>query len=178
MYYRTKTYIAGDWTGDKDAIDKLKERNLSDSLDLTFSDVHNFIQARDSSLNCSIKSSLKERLDMSKIFVLVVGTQTNSLKAGSCSYCSSYSSYGWCIRGRTIDYRSYIQYECEKAVEAFHKGEIKKIIILYNSVYVDKNKCPLVLRNIGEHIPMVMSQDIYGNKMWNYYGVLFAFKYH
>lgn len=30
MAYRTKTYLAGDWTGDKDAIDKIHEWNDSD----------------------------------------------------------------------------------------------------------------------------------------------------
>lgn len=32
MYYRTKTYLAGDWTGDKAAIDKLHSWNNSGYL--------------------------------------------------------------------------------------------------------------------------------------------------
>ena len=48
--YRTQTYIAGDWTGDSDLINKLIEWNKSDHYNLHFSDVHTKIQARDTSL--------------------------------------------------------------------------------------------------------------------------------
>ena len=40
MVYRTKTYIAGDWTGDKDLIDKLDEWNKNKYLNLSFVNVH------------------------------------------------------------------------------------------------------------------------------------------
>ena len=40
MYYRTKTYLAGDWTGDKDAIDKIHFWNDSGYYSLDF--VENF----------------------------------------------------------------------------------------------------------------------------------------
>lgn len=43
---------------------------------LDFHDAHDLTQARDSSLNCSIKSSLATRLDVSKTFVLIVGNTT------------------------------------------------------------------------------------------------------
>ena len=70
MAYRTKTYIAGDWTGDSDAIETLYKWKNSGYLNFDFVDAHSLTQARDSSLNCSIKRSLKERLDASKTFVL------------------------------------------------------------------------------------------------------------
>lgn len=66
MAYRTKTYIAGDWTGDKDAIDKLHQWNDSNYWSLSFTDAHDLTQSSDSSLNCSIKGSLKTRMDASK----------------------------------------------------------------------------------------------------------------
>ena len=62
--YRTKTYIAADWTGDKDAVDQLYKWNNSNYWALSFTDAHDVTQARDGSLNCSIKSSLKKRLDI------------------------------------------------------------------------------------------------------------------
>ena len=98
MLYRTRTYIAGDWTGDKDLIDKLYQWNDSNYWGLSFSDAHELTQARDTSLPCSIKRSLKERLDVSKRFVLIVGGSTDGLTKGSCQYCQSYSSFSGCRR--------------------------------------------------------------------------------
>ena len=76
MYYRTRTYIAGDWDHDKDAVDALHRWNDSSRYGLSFSDAHELKQARDTSLNCSIKKSLAERLDASKTFILIVGEHT------------------------------------------------------------------------------------------------------
>ena len=44
MIYRTRTYIAGDWTSDKIAIDKLFQWNDSNYWNLDFVDVHKFHQ--------------------------------------------------------------------------------------------------------------------------------------
>lgn len=70
---RTKTYVAGDWEHDKNAIDQLYKWNEDSRYGLSFSNAHDLTQARDSSLNCSIKRSLAERLNNSKTFVLIVG---------------------------------------------------------------------------------------------------------
>ena len=70
---RTKTFISGDWTGDQDLISKLKEWNNRDSLGLSFVDVHDLTQSYDTSYPCSIKASLRQRLNISKTFVLIVG---------------------------------------------------------------------------------------------------------
>ena len=126
MYHRTKTYIAGDWTGDQDLIDKIIEWNDDGALD--FVDVHEFKQARDDSLNCTIKDSLSERMRMCKKFVLVVGNQTKLTQSGSCIECSKYSySSTHCSNGKKFNNDSYIIYECKKAVE-----QDLKIIVLYN----------------------------------------------
>ena len=163
--YRTKTYIAADWTGDKDAVDQLYKWNDSDYWSLHFVDAHDLTQSKDTSLNCSIKSSLKTRLDASKTFVLIVGEDTKSLRSGSCAYCDSYSSYyGRCNRGYSVDYRSYINYECEKAVDA----DIK-IVVLYNSTKVDKSKCPDAVKDLGKHVAMKCNKD--GVEEWDYKSV-------
>lgn len=167
--YRTKTYIAGDWDHDKDAVDQLHKWNDSDYWSLSFTDAHDLTSARDSSLNCSIKSSLKTRMDASKRFVLIVGNHTNSVTAGGCQLCGSYNSYTRaCARYHTIDYRSYIKFECDKAVEAGIQ-----IIVLYKSNWVDKDKCPDAVKWRGTHVPMYVWQN--GNMYWNYQGVKDAF---
>ncbi len=58
-------------------------------------------------------------------------------------------------------YRSYIRYECEKAIESGIK-----IIVLYKSTKVDKSKCPEVVKNIGMHIAMIYYED--GKYYWDY----------
>lgn len=169
MYYRTKTYLAGDWTGDKAAIDKLHSWNDSGYYSLDFVDVHDFKQASDNSLNCSIKRSLKERMDMCKTFVLVVGNNTISVRSGACAYCSSYNSGVYvpsCRRGYSIDNRSYIEFECDKAVEAGIK-----IVVLYNSSRVDRYKCPEAVRFKGKHVAM------HNNGYWDYQAVKNAIMY-
>lgn len=162
MIYRTKTYIAGDWTGDQDLISQLYKWNDRDDLRLSFTDAHELTQARDTSLPCSIKRSLAERLDASKTFVLIVGRDTDKLTKGSCRYCNSYDSYhGSCHRGHYVDYRSFIRYECEKA-----QRDGIRIVVLYNYADVNRSKCPDILRYEGTHINAYYVQD--GKAYWNY----------
>lgn len=165
MVYRTKTYIAGEWDGDRDAIQKLHEWNNSKRLSLSFTDAHDLTQARDGSLNCSIKSSLNTRLNASKTFVLVVGNNTKTARSGRCQYCNSYNSWtGSCARGYSVDNKSYIEYECTRAVV-----DGLKIVVLYNSSSIDKSKCPDVIRNRGEHVAMCFYEN--GASYWNYQAV-------
>ena len=50
MAYRTKTYIAADWDGDKNAVEQLYKWKKSNYWSLDFHDAHDLTQARDSSL--------------------------------------------------------------------------------------------------------------------------------
>lgn len=169
--YRTKTYIAGDWTGDSDAINKLYEWNEGKHWGLSFHDAHELTQSRDTSLNCSIKISLRKRLAASKCFVLIVGDKTNMLTSGGCQLCNSYNSYTHhCARNHSVDFRSYIQYECDVAFDSNIK-----IIVLYNSLLVNKNKCPEILRDCPIHIPLIYHKN--GCNYWNYNDVKNAFDY-
>lgn len=166
MTYRTKTYIAGDWTNDKEAIEKLYEWNHSKYWGLTFNDAHEITQAKDTSLNCSIKQSLKIRLDASKTFVLIVGEKTKDLRSGACYECPSYNSWAhFCARGRSVSFESYIDYECRIAKESN-----LRTIVLYNDSSVKKERCPEILRSIGNHIEMYHWQYLNGSKTkyWNY----------
>lgn len=165
MLYRTKTYIAADWTGDSDAVEQLHKWKESNYWGLSFTDAHDITQARDGSLNCSIKKSLSTRLDASKTFVLIVGTNTKSVRSGSCQYCSSYNSYTYsCTRSGSVDYRSYIEYECEKAVR-----DGLKIVVLYNATTVNKTNCPDAVKNYGNHVAMCYYKD--GKYYWDYQAV-------
>ena len=176
MYYRTKTYIAGDWDNDYDAVEMLHSWNESRRYGLSFSDAHDLKQSRDSSLNCTIKRSLADRMNASKTFVLIVGENTVSLRAGGCQYCSDYRTNPWitptpyCTRGKTIDNRSYITFECEKAVK-----DGLNIIVLYKSTIVDKTKCPEILRNVGVHVPMKKWNTVTWEREWDYQSVKSAF---
>lgn len=150
MTYRTRTYIAADWDHDKTAVDQLYSWKANGRLSLDFHDAHELTQARDTSLTCSIRSSLRTRMDASKTFVLIVGSGTNSITKGGCQYCNSYNSWtGACARGYYVDTRSFIKYECDKAIEAGIN-----IIVLYNSTCVDRSKCPEAVRYKGQHVPM------------------------
>lgn len=167
---RIKTYIAGDWDNDKDAIEKLHQWNNSKYWNLSYSDAHDLTSARDSSLNCSIKHSLKNRMDVSKTFVLIVGKHTDTVTAGGCHLCKSYNSYlSRCAKGYSIDYRSYIKYECAMAIQANIK-----VIVLYNGPKVDRNKCPEDVRLKGNHVAMTYI-GVDGKEYWDYNAVYKAF---
>ena len=165
MTRRTKTYIAGDWDGDSDAIEKLYAWKNSGYLTLDFNDAHSLTQARDGSLNCSIKRSLSERLNVSNTFVLIVGDNTKTARSGGCQLCDSYNSWTRsCSKGHTVDYRSYIEYECDKAVH-----DNLRIVILYNAASVNKSKCPDSIKAYGTHTAMQKIKD--GHYVWDYASV-------
>lgn len=163
--YRTRTYIAADWDHDHDAVEQLHKWNDSDYWGLSFLDAHELQQSRDTSLFCSIKSSLKERMDHSKQFVLIVGDHTDTVTKGGCQGCGSYNSWTKsCAKGRSVDYRSYIKYECDKAVEA----DID-LVVLYNDTQVRRSLCPEAVRYRGKHAAMVYYKD--GKYWWDYQAV-------
>ena len=173
--YRTCTYIAGDWTGDKDAIEQIMTWNEGNKWSLHFTDVHKLAQSYDESNNCSIKASLRKRMNISKRFVLIVGNNTKNLRSGACYLCpryliNTYANTVSCTRGGSIDNRSYVDYECEMAKLDYYSGAID-IVVLYNSVNVDKSKCPEILSSIGCHIAMMhWTEDCFGckHKNWDY----------
>lgn len=174
MVYRTKTYIAGDWTGDSDLIQELDKWNKDNHLALSFVNVHEVTQSSDSTLNCNIKRSLRKRLNITKTFVLIVGKNTLALRSGACYLCNYYNSGGrWfntspsCNNGGNVDNRSYIQYECEMALKDYNEGKLKNIVVIYNGLTApDYNRCPELLRNVGVHIGSDVIED--GVHKWAY----------
>lgn len=174
MVYRTKTYIAGDWTGDSDLIHKLDEWNKNNYLALSFVNVHEVTQSSDSTLNCNIKRSLRKRLKITKTFVLIIGDKTFSLRSGACYLCKYYNSGGgWlylspsCYNGGNVDNRSYIQFECEMALKDYRAGELKNIVVIYNGLTAPNySLCPPDFRNVGTHIGSDVIED--GIRKWAY----------
>lgn len=85
--YRTATYLAGDWSEDKDAVTQMMTWNTGNKWILHYTDVHSLTQSYDESLNCSIKASLRKRLNISKRFILIVSSNTDSLRSEACYNC-------------------------------------------------------------------------------------------
>lgn len=175
MAYRTRTYIAGEWDGDSEAIEQLYKWNEGDRWNLHFVDAHSFKQCYDSSKPCTIKSNLNERMARSKTFVLVVGANTKSARKGSCYYANCdnkgynfYTCQPICkVTGKTYSTESFIDYECRHAYNDWLRGNMK-IVILYNAATVDKSKCPEQLRNVGTHVEMKSFNAFKGKYMYDY----------
>lgn len=163
MTYRTKTYIAGDWDGDKALIDELYALNDDRNSVFHFVDAHSMMQARDNSLSCSIKKNLSQRMNVSKNFVLIVGDHTDALTRGCCFNCGAYSNINHtCPLATNISHKSFVEYECDKAVR-----DGMNIVALYNATFVDKDKCPESVRWIGRHLPAYKIVD--GRKTLNWF---------
>ncbi len=166
---RNYTYIAADFDNDENAVNHLhwmKRRGL-----ISFLDAHELQQSYDSSLACSIKKSLKYRMDNSYRFVLIVGSHTNTATKGGCQLCDSYNSYGkYCAKGYSVDYRSFIKYECDEAVTAG-----LQIVVLYNDVSIERSLCPEAVRWRGTHQKMV-SRDSDGKYYWDDFAIAQAMR--
>ena len=176
---RTKTYIAADFDHDKDAVDQLYYWKNNQYFSFDFQDAHDITQAYDTSLYCSIKSSLRIRLNESKTFVLIVGEHTDSITKGGCQFCQSYNSWSsYCARGgHNVDFRSYIEFECGKARDDYFSNELEKIVVLYKSTNVDRSKCPESVRYIGTHVPMIFYSLVDHMCYWDYQAVKKAIEY-
>lgn len=79
MVYRNKTYVAFDGDTDIRSYWLMKAWKQNDNTDFNFHDAHDLKQARDSSTEETIKRSLRDRMNNSKIFVLLVGQNTKNL---------------------------------------------------------------------------------------------------
>jgi len=77
MVYKTKTYVAFDGGNDMDYYKTLKMWSNNANIDFTLNNAHDLKSARDSSLPESIKRSLRERIQASKVMILLVGKETH-----------------------------------------------------------------------------------------------------
>lgn len=79
MAYRNKTYVCFDGDNDIRYYNLMKAWKQNDNTDFNFYDAHDLNTALDSSLEETIKRKLKERLNNTKIFVILLGEHTKNL---------------------------------------------------------------------------------------------------
>jgi len=79
MAYRNKVYVAFDGDEDMGSYNLLKMWSENDHIDFELNNAHDLKTARDSSTEETIKRSLRERMNNSKVFVLLVGKHTKNL---------------------------------------------------------------------------------------------------
>jgi hypothetical protein len=125
MAYRNKTYACFDGDTDMRYFNLLKAWHANDRYDFSYYDAHSLTQARDSSTEESIKRSLRDRLNNTREFLLLIGANTKNL------------------------YR-YVRWEIEIAL----KLELPIIAVNLNGVRgMDANLCPPILKpELAMHI--------------------------
>lgn len=79
MAYRNKVYIAFDGDEDMTAYEQLQTWSDDENIDFDLNNAHDLKSSRDSSSEETIKRSLRERMNNSKTFVLLVGEKTKNL---------------------------------------------------------------------------------------------------
>jgi hypothetical protein len=126
MPYRNKTYVAFDGDTDIHYYRLMKGWKQNDGFDFNFYDAHDLNTAYDSSQEESIKRQLRERMENSKLFILLVGEHTKNL-------------------------RKFVPWEIEQAI----KRNLPIIVVNLNeSRSVDNILCPNSLLNtLSIHIP-------------------------
>jgi hypothetical protein len=128
MAYRNKTYVAFDGDSDIRYYNLMKAWKQSDSTDFNFYDAHDLNTALDTSTEETIKRRLRERMENSKVFVLLVGNNTKNLR------------------------KPYVRYEIDHAIN-YYKTPI--IVVNLNGLRErDDDLCPPAARNtLAIHIP-------------------------
>lgn len=140
-----KIYLAADPEKNADLIRALKK------LPFDFVSPHEKIAASHMTLSCDIKNAIDETFDGADGFLAVVGEKTPS-DAGGCENCDSYNAwFRYCGRdlrhSRTVDYNGFFEYACKRAI-----GQKCRIVVLYDGADVNRENCPPLLKNRGEHI--------------------------
>ena len=79
MTYKNKTYVAFDGDNDIHYYRLMKAWKQNDNSCFNFYDAHDINTALDTSTEDTIKRRLRERMNNSKLFVLLIGTNTKNL---------------------------------------------------------------------------------------------------
>jgi len=91
MSTRTKTYIAFDGDSDLMSYRTVQSWSANQALSFNLNDAHDINTARDDSLPQSIINQLRERLDNTKILILLVGDRTKYNRKGILKYELQYA---------------------------------------------------------------------------------------
>lgn len=79
MAYRNKTYVCFDGDNDMHYYRLMQAWHQNDNSTFSFYNAHDINSARDSSQEASIKRQLRERLNNSKVLVVLIGESTRYL---------------------------------------------------------------------------------------------------
>lgn len=88
---RTKTYTAFDGDADLMCYRNIQKWSADPKCPFELNDAHDLTNARDDSLPESIINQLRPRLEASKHFLLIVGSQTNKNRKGILQYEMRYA---------------------------------------------------------------------------------------
>ncbi len=91
MSTRTKTYIAFDGDSDLMSYRTVQSWSANQALSFNLNDAHDVNTARDDSLPQSIINQLRERLDNTKVLILLVGDKTKYNRKGILKYELQYA---------------------------------------------------------------------------------------
>ena len=150
MNTQIKIHIAADWEQDLSVVNQIEKWNQTQGGKYLISRDLDLLDDMEGEWFCFIKTNLKQAIQESDIFLLIVGEDTISVKEGSCSLCENYRAFsGNCAHGRITDKKGFLEFQCAVAKELN-----KKIVVLYTMDFVDKSKCLQVIREIGQHMTM------------------------
>ena len=139
MAYRNKVFVSFD--GDKDILYYYLMRawKQNDHSDFNFYDAHDINSARDTSTEETIKKRLRERLNDTKVFVLLVGEKTRYLY-------------------------KFVRWEIEQAISL----QLPIIVVNLNGLRsMDADLCPAVIRNeLAIHISFKSAMLQYALEDW------------
>lgn len=126
MARRTRTYVAFDADTDIRMYYLMKAWKANDGIDFDFNNAHDLTTIREDSGEEAIKRSLRERMNNSKIFVLLIGENTMYL-------------------------RKYVPYEIEIA----QRANLPFIVVNLNGKrQIDWARCPASVENaLAMHVP-------------------------
>ncbi|SDF84700.1 TIR domain-containing protein [Sporomusa acidovorans] len=79
MTYRNKTYVCFDADNDMESYEEMLKWKDDDRNDFNFYNAHDLNNLRDGSLEDTIKRKLRERLNNTKVMVVLVGEKTKNL---------------------------------------------------------------------------------------------------
>lgn len=118
MAYSNKTYVAFDGDNDISYYRLMTAWKQNENIKFNFYNAHDLNNARDSSLESSIKRQLTERIKNTKVFVLLIGESTQYLY-------------------------KFVRWEIEKAIEL----KLPIICVNLNGIRnKDDERCPPILR--------------------------------
>lgn len=139
MAYRNKTYVAFDGDRDIRYYYLMKAWRDSEHMLFNFYDAHGLSQSRDTSLESTIKASLRQRMSNAKAFGILVGEGTRYLY-------------------------KFVRWEIEQAIGL----DLPIIAINLNgSKQMDPNRCPPILKEqLAIHIPYRQPMVQYALDHW------------